>query len=142
MEESFLHKVYQIFNNVIHLNDLNILSHSDKKHPFVKRCPVTGLDISMQPKNSKFLSYTGVKWYYEHDYKTYLKVLASRIQQNWLEKNIEYQFKEIAHNIRNSDSNPRNNTKRAINKIIDDDNCLFNNLELIDKNKLKEAGMM
>ena len=142
MEESFLHKVYELFNHVIHLNDLRILTHSEKKRPNTKCCPVTGLDISMQPKNSKFLSYTGVKWYFENDFETYKKVLASRAQQNWLDRGIDYQFREIAHNIRNSDSNPRNNTKRAIHKIIDEENCLFNNFNLIDKNKLKEAGML
>jgi len=31
--------------------------------------------------------------------------------------------------------------KRAINKIINDKSSLFNNLELIDKKKLKEAGL-
>jgi len=142
MEENFLHKVYELFNQVIHLNDIKILSQSEKKQSAIKSCPVTGLDISMQPKNSKFLSYTGVKWYFEHDYKTYKKVLMSRAQKNHTDKDNEYQFREIAHNIRNSDSNPRNNTKRAINKIINDDHCLFNNFELIDKNKLKEAGMI
>ena len=134
MEESLLHKVYNLFQNVFHLNEL-IFSSPDSKY-----CPVTGLDISMQPKNSKFLSYTGVRWYYENEFDTFKKVLAPRIQNKWLNKEMELQFREIAHSIRNTDSNPRNNAKRAIRKIINDKNSLFNNLELIDKKKLKEAG--
>jgi hypothetical protein len=140
MEESFLHKVYDFVNHIIHLDDLKLFSDSGHKNLPVKRCPVTGLDISMQPTNSKFLSYTGVKWYYEHDYSTYKKILAHRLHSQWLNKELDLQFREIAHNIRNSDSNPRNNAKRAIQKILDDRNSLFDNLKLIDKEKLKEAG--
>ena len=140
MEDSFLHKVYQLFQNVIHGSEEVFLSRAKNKPPGSKRCPVTGLDISMQPKNSKFLSYTGVKWYYVNDIDTFKKVLASRIQQYWLKMDMEDQFRRIAHSIRNSDSNPRNNTRRAINKMINVKNSLFNNRELIDKKKLKEAG--
>jgi hypothetical protein len=142
MEESFLHKVYVFVNQIIHLDDLKLFSESAKQDSKVKRCPVTGLDISMQPKNSKFLSYTGVRWYYEHDYETFKKVLATKIQVHWLDKEIDRQFVEIAHAIRNSVSNPRNNTRRKIRKILDDRSSLFNNMELIDKKKLKEAGLL
>lgn len=140
MEESFLHKVYDFVNHIIHLDDLKLFSGYDDEKSTGKRCPITGLDISMQPKNSKFLSYTGVKWYYEHDYETYKKILSPRIHAHWHDKDIDLQFREIAHDIRNADSNPRNNTKRAINKILKDKDSLFNNMDLIDKKKLKEAG--
>jgi hypothetical protein len=140
VEDGFLHKVYDFVNHIIHLDDLKLFSEVEKVHPSGKHCPVTGLNISMQPNNSKFLSYTGVKWYYEHDYKTFKKVLAPRIHKHWLNKEIDLQFREIAHDIRNADSNPRNNTKRKIRRILDDNNSLFNNMELIDKKKLKEAG--
>jgi hypothetical protein len=142
MEDSFLHKVYDFVNHIIHLDDLKLFSEDEKESSSAKQCPITGLSISMQPKNSKFLSYTGVKWYYEHDYNTFKKVLAPRIHDHWLKKEIDRQFREIAHDIRNSDSNPRNNTKRKIRKILDDKNSLFDNRELIDKKKLKEAGYM
>lgn len=140
MEENFLHKVYDFVNQIIHLDDLKLFSEDSKETSPVKRCPVTGLDISMQPKNSKFLSYTGVKWYYEHDFSTYKKVLAPKLHDHTPGKEIDLQFREIAHTIRNSDSNPRNNTKRAIRRILDDQSSLFNNMELIDKKKLKDAG--
>lgn len=140
MEENFLHKVYGFVNHIIHWDELKLLSIKNNNQTNTKKCPVTGLDISMQSKNSKFLSYIGVKWYYENDKKTFDKVLANMIQIQWLKKDLDYQFKEIAHHIRNSVSNPRNNTKRAINKIINEKNTLFDNIELIDKKKLREAG--
>ena len=70
MEESFLHKVYNLLNNIIHLNELKSFSQIESTPATGKHCPITGLDISMQPKNSKFLSYTGVKWYHENDFVT------------------------------------------------------------------------
>lgn len=142
MEESFLHKVYNLVHSIIHPNELKSLAQNKRNSSASKRCPVTGLDISMQPKNSKFLSYTGVKWYYEHDFDTFENVLASRIQHKWLEKDIELQCREIARHIRNSDSNPRNNARRAIMRVVNEKNSLFNNMELIDKKKLRKAGFV
>jgi hypothetical protein len=50
------------------------------------------------------------------------------------------QCREIAHSIRNSISNPRNNTKKAIKKLLNEKDCLFSNRNLIDKNKMIQAG--
>lgn len=142
MEIHVLDKIYDFINGFIHPNDLKIhvpgLNKNDEEG---KTCPITGLDISMQPNNSKFLSYTGVKWYYDHDYKTYNEKLASRLSKTWENKEKDEQFREIAHSIRNSDSNPRHNTRRKIKRILNDENSLFNNMDLIDKRKLKEAGL-
>ena len=95
----------------------------------------------MQPKNSKFLSYTGVKWYYENDFTTYKNILEPVLKKSWKYKPLKDQFKEIAHITRNKDSNPRNNIRRILNRILSDNNTLFNNQNLIDKNKLKKAGL-
>ena len=142
MENDLLHKVYDFFHHIIHPNDSTDSSVVKENHPQHKTCPVTQLDISMQPRNSKFLSYTGVKWYFEHDRKTYEKILEPRLTENCKRKEPIIQFKEIAHSIRNEDSNPRNNTKRAVKKLLEDKNSLFNNMQLIDKNKLREIGMV
>ena len=142
MDNNFLHKVYSIFNEFIHPNTLRDIRPENLRIQKTKLCPVTGLDISMQPKNSKFLSSKGVRWYYEHHYKVYEEKLSVFLTNHWKESAIEDQYREIAHHIRNADSNPRNNTKRAIKKILEDTNCLFNNRDLIDRNKLKEAGMV
>ena len=144
MEINVLDKIYDFLNGFIHPNELKILipePGGTKTENLIKKCPVTGLDISMQPSNSKFLSYTGVKWSCEHEFKTYMKVLDPRLSELWKKKDIDAQFREIAHSIRNCDSNPRNNTRRAIRKILNDNSSLFNNMDLIDKAKLKEAGL-
>ncbi len=144
MSNNILNKVYSNIIRLIHYQD--IPDHKQKKLRRkktlkIKTCPVTGLDISMQPKNSKFLSYTGVKWYYNNDYRTYKNILRPKLTEVCKYKPLPVQFREIAHIIRNTDSNPRNNTKRAIMKILDNRNTLFNNLALIDKAKLKNAGL-
>jgi len=130
MKNSFADKVYEFVNHIIHGT-----GHGTRV------CPVTGLDISMQPRNSKFLSYTGVKWYYDHNRKVFDKYLLSRLTDHFKNDGPDIQFREIAHSIRNSDSNPRNNSRRAIRRLLDNsDNTLFNNLDLIDKSKLENAG--
>ena len=141
MENTLLHKVYEMVNHFIHLNDLKHSLHLTGNQSYHKICPVTGLDISMQPNNSKFLSYTGVKWYFEHNRKLFDEELSPRLTEAYRKRDSTSQFKEIAHSIRNSDSNPRNNTRRAIQRLLHEDNSLFNNLQLIDRNKLKEAGL-
>jgi hypothetical protein len=136
METSLISKVYDFFNHMIHPSELKP-AHIKK----IKRCPVTGLDISMQPKNTRFLSVSGIKWYYRHESEIYYQFLSVRLSPGSLNKDMNTQFKLIAHNIRNAESNPRNNTRRAIKKLINDKASLFNNLHLIDKNKLQEAGL-
>ncbi len=136
MEYHLLNKVYSFFEIIIHPGK------RPAKRRKIKRCPVTGLDISMQPKNSKFLSFSGVKWYYENKQAIFKNLLEPRLTGTWKDKPLSRQFKEIAHAIRNSDSNPRNNTRRAVNKILRDKNTLFSNISLIDKKKLKEAGLV
>jgi hypothetical protein len=144
MGDSLLNKVY---SNIVRLFQHHEAT-DDVSGPTGKRsakrnktCPVTGLDISMQPKNSKFLSYTGVKWYYNNDYDTYKEMLAPMLRKRWKYKSLKDQFREIAHIVRNRDSNPRNNIRRVLARILNDENTLFNNLSLIDKKKLKKAGL-
>ena len=58
-----------------------------------------------------------------------------------MEYRTEKQFEEIAHNIRNKDSNKRHSTRRAINHLLEEKDFLFDPIDLIDKEKLREAGM-
>ena len=128
--------MYDFFNHMIYPHELKPSSENT-----IKRCPVTGLDISMQPKHTKFLSASGIKWYYRHEIEIYYQYLSVRLTPGSLNKDLKTQFKLIAHNIRNAESNPRNNTRRAIKKLLNDKSSLFNNMQLIDKNKLQEAGI-
>lgn len=141
MEQNLFNRVYDFVQYIMHLNDTGYSSLRTSNTSLIKKCPVTRLDISMQPKNSKFLSYKGVQWYYEHDRETYEKLLLPRLTENYRDMDIKIQFREIAHSIRNTDSNPRNNTRRAIHKLLSEEGSLFDNLQLIDKSKLKEAGI-
>lgn len=144
MSNSVINKVYSNIKRIFYHYDtadqkpVSVQKSETSKN---KTCPITGLDISMQPKNSKFLSYTGVKWYYNNDSQTYKNILEPVLKKSWKYKPLKDQFKEIAHIIRNKDSNPRNNIKRVLNRILSDNNTLFNNITLIDKDKLKKAGL-
>jgi len=136
MERNLICKMYDFFNHMINPAELTLA-----QKPKIKRCPVIGLDISMQPKRTKFLSITGIKWYYRYEREIYYQFLSVRLSPESLNKDMKTQFRQIAHSIRNVESNPRNNTRRAINKLLGDKSSLFNNLNLIDKNKLQEAGL-
>ncbi len=142
MHENIFSRVVNFVSGFIHVDELSLFaSHKEKPGNQNKRfCPVTRLDISMQRPNSKFLSSTGVKWYYYNDRHTYLEKLEPRVNPKWRNREPDARFREIAHSIRNRDSNPRNNTRRAIQKILEEKNTLFNNLILIDSDKIKEAG--
>ena len=82
----------------------------------VKVCPVTGLDISMQRKESRFLGITGIKFYMKHDPPVRDELLG-RLSSRWEKAPLEVKIKEIAHSIRNEYYNPRNNAKRALTRL-------------------------
>ena len=82
----------------------------------VKVCPVTGLDISMQRKESRFLGITGIKFYMKHDPPVRDELLR-RLSSRWEKAPLEVKIKEIAHSIRNEYHNPRNNAKRALMRL-------------------------
>ena len=82
----------------------------------IKVCPVTGLDISMQRKESRFLGITGIKFYMKHDPPVRDELLG-RLSSRWEKAPLEVKIKEIAHSIRNEYYNPRNNAKRALTRL-------------------------
>jgi hypothetical protein len=140
MDNKLINKVCDFVNHLVHLNEKPSYFSTKKSSTIKKTCPVTGLDISMQPKNSRFLSYTGVKWYYENDIDTF-NLLLSRLSPLSKNKTLHEQFMSIAHSVRNEESNPRNYTRRKIEKLLLERNCLFNNKQLIDRNKMQQAGL-
>ena len=68
-------------------------------------CKVTGVNISMQKKNSILLSHTGLKYYYETDKKIFEQIKRRYLSKVWNNSNFQIQIKELAHNIRNTNSN-------------------------------------
>ncbi len=75
-------------------------------------CKVTGFNISMQKENSILLSHTGLKYYYETDKKIFEQIKRRYLSKIWFKSNFETQVKEIAHNIRNENSNKTKKQKR------------------------------
>ncbi|HBH47951.1 MAG TPA: hypothetical protein DDX98_04895 [Bacteroidales bacterium] len=139
MEHHILDRIYDFVSHILH-HDHRAAQEAGTNPDGLRRCPVTHLDISMQPKNSKFLSASGVMWYFEHQREVYNKLLKPRLSERMQDAGISKQCREIAHSIRNSISNPRNNTKKAIKKLLNEKDCLFSNRNLIDKNKMIQAG--
>ncbi len=71
----------------------------------VKKCLVTGVDISMQKEDSFLLSHTGIKWYYQNDKKTFDEVVKKYLSEKWTGSTLKTQIRELAHNIRNYQNN-------------------------------------
>jgi hypothetical protein len=108
----------------------------------VRICPVTGLDISMQKPESKFLCIAGIRYYFENEKEIYYQ-LEKRLSAKWRSELLETQFREIAHSVRNEyfnkTNNKRNNPKNAIFKV--NENSLFDNFPFIRPDKLRQAGL-
>lgn len=102
------------------------------------KCKVTGLDISMQKKGSKFLSISGIEFYQDNNPIIYMN-LEKRLSKKWDKSNLKTRNTEIAHSIRNEYFNKINNTKRGIKKILQYPS-LFNE-NYIDRDKLNIAGI-
>jgi hypothetical protein len=84
------------------------LYNSGTRTDFKNRyCTVTNIDISMQKIESIFLSYSGLRYYYNNDKKTFEQLKTKYLSRLWLNSDIEIQIKELAHNIRNQSSNQR-----------------------------------
>ena len=75
-------------------------------------CKVTGFNIEMQKTDSVLLSHTGLKYYHKTDKKIFEQIKRRYLSKIWFNSDFETQIKEIAHNIRNTDSNQRNKQNR------------------------------
>lgn len=79
-------------------------------------CLVTGLDISMQKKGSKYLCYSGLKYYKENDPQIYLHLEKLYLTKKMKLRDIDSQIYYIAHNIRNRKTNEVHNRERFENR--------------------------
>ncbi|SNB15552.1 conserved hypothetical protein [Flavobacterium psychrophilum] len=75
-------------------------------------CKVTGFNIEMQKNDSVLLSHTGLKYYYKTDKKIFEQLKRKYLSKKWHKSNFEIQIKELAHNIRNANSNQTIKQKR------------------------------
>jgi hypothetical protein len=69
------------------------------------KCKVTGLDISMQKNDSILLSHSGLRFYYDKNNIVFEQIKKRYLSKRWSSSEFEIQIKEIAHNIRNTNSN-------------------------------------
>lgn len=88
------------------------ISNEVKKH----LCKVTGFNIEMQKKDSVLLSHTGLKYYYKSDKKIFEQIKRRYLSKTWIKSNFDTQIKEIAHNIRNTNSNRKIKQSRIYRK--------------------------
>lgn len=77
-----------------------------------KKCKITGIDISHQKTESKFLSKSSIYQIYKSDNNLFNDLLKRFSPKSPELMTIEKQCLEIAHNIRNTDSNKRHEIKR------------------------------
>lgn len=79
-------------------------------------CLVTGLDISMQKKTSKYLCSTGLIYYLENEPETYRRLKDKYLTAEKRGLELRKQIYYLAHNIRNkktnAEHNKRNNRQR------------------------------
>ena len=86
----------------------NIPEHPKKED---RTCIVTGFGISMQRRNSKFLSIAGLRFYKTFNYKVFQSLEQRFLTHKWDHSSEEERIKELYHNIRNK----YNNNKHKIN---------------------------
>lgn len=104
-------KIDFLNSKTIQIDPLTILSkrivlnyeNDTKKH----LCKVTGFNISMQKENSILLSHTGLKYYYKTDKRIFEQIKRRYLSKIWFKSDFKTQIKEIAHNIRNTNSNQK-----------------------------------
>lgn len=79
-----------------------------------RQCLVTGLDISMQKTESRFLYNVGLRYYRENDPKKYDAVLQKYWSADCRGKDEDGVHRTIAHNIRNTYNNNRYRLQREV----------------------------
>jgi len=115
-------------------------------------CPITNEDISGQKPGSKFLSVSKTKTIIENEPERFAELKSEYLSKGYKGRNyanlpVEVQIVELSHHIRSKDynkrNNPRNNTKRAIFRVMNEPTlCLFDNFSLISDEKKRIAGLI
>ena len=109
-------KIDFLNSKTIQIDPLTILSKwivSNNSNKVQKHlCKVTGFNIEMQKKSSVLLSHTGLKYYYKTDKVIFEQIKRRYLSKIWFTSNFETIIKEIAHNIRNTNSNRKIKQKR------------------------------
>lgn len=94
-------------NSKDHPKEINVENVTPQQNN--RLCLVTGLDISMQKKGSKYLGSVGLKWYQENHPDTYKEIELKYLSLKMRTRSTQDQIYYIAHNIRNTKTNPKHN---------------------------------
>ena len=119
----------------------DFVTSATPENPSKRLCSVTGLSLEIPVKQNSYLSAKGVEFYYKNFPEIYEKILAVRLSKKWLNSDLQIQFREIAHSIRNErynpNNNPRNNFKRSLQLRRAGGQFLFPLAETIREDKLQ-----
>lgn len=97
-------------------------SDSDRRK---RICIITGLDISMQRKGSRYLCINGLRYIVKNKPEVYDLLVEKYLTEDKRGTDIETQFYYLAHNIRNAQNNPKHNRKRFENRNYNDSQLRF-----------------
>lgn len=89
-------------------NEANIYIHNVTQ----RKCKITGIDITHQKGESKFLSQLSIKRIFETEPETFKTLISNFSPKEPETMSFDKLCLEIAHNIRNRDSNKRNEINR------------------------------
>jgi len=74
-------------------------------------CEITGLPLKIGKKRTSYLGVKDVEIYYKNHPEIYVEKLKVRLSKKWENEDLQIQFREIAHSIRNEKFNPKNNPR-------------------------------
>lgn len=89
----------------------NSLNKINGENALSKVCKVTHLNISMQKKTSKYLCFSGLRFYYQNEPKIFQKLAQEFLTEDKRTADLQTQFYYLAHNIRNQKTNLVHNRK-------------------------------
>lgn len=92
-------------------NETNHPNRINLENAHFNKCLVTGLDISMQKKGSKFLCVSGLQFYYKNHPNIYNELKEKYLTNEKKETDLKTQFYYLSHNIRNFKTNIIHNRK-------------------------------
>lgn len=111
----------------VHIPTIVKMENNQQPEPTISRiCLVTGLDISMQKKDSVYLCIAGLKYYRENEPAKYNLVERQYLTEKTKPLKLEEQLYYIAHNIRNVYSNRVHNYKSFKKRNYNQNQLQFN----------------
>lgn len=99
-------------------NETNVHVDKEGKRFTSSLCEVTSLSLEIGIKQGTYLSAKGVEYYFHNQREIYDKILLPRLSEKWHESELNIQFREIAHSIRNEKYNPKNNPRNNLKTSI------------------------